>query len=42
VDCAGAKAYFPVTIDVLVLAAFGGVFMAAAHGLHRRTRDRLA
>lgn len=37
----GGSAYFSLTTDVLALAGFSGVFMAAAHFFHRRTRNRL-
>jgi ABC-2 type transport system permease protein len=38
----GANAYFSVPADVLALAGFSGVFMAAAHFFHRRTRTGTA
>jgi ABC-2 type transport system permease protein len=36
------SAYFSVTTDVLALAGFCLVFIAAAHFFHRRTRNRLS
>lgn len=37
----GGEAYFSVATDVLALAGFSAVLIAAAHYFHRRTRNRL-